>query len=306
MSEQISPFLVKPLPQGTRQRLIGWTAAVMTVVIWSSYFLSLRAGALSGLSKEELLLMRYAAPGLLLLPVFVRALPAYRNTPWLYLLGISLGSGVGFFLLSAMGMARANVMQGSTLIPGAAPLFVTLLAVTLFKQALPQQRLLGLGFVLAGVLTLVFSAMTQFNTQLIEGQLLLLGCALMWAIFTVSVRQADLQPLQVAALVTVPNGAIIGIWVLLSGDLTLSVHLSTGFLLTQLLVQGILVGILSGWFYATAIRRLGAENTSAIGSMTPVIASVFAFLILQESLEFISLLGLCLTSFGVYKSARAQ
>jgi drug/metabolite transporter (DMT)-like permease len=64
------------------------------------------------------------------------------------------------------------------------------------------------------------------------------------------------------------------------------------------------VGIFSGWFYAKAISNLGAEKTSAIGALTPIVASLIAFIFLQEALEFLPLLGLCFTSVGVLFASR--
>ncbi len=309
MSEQLSPspkLAVTPIVSTNRQLLAGWLYALLTVLIWSSYFLSLRTGALAGLSKTELLLMRFTLPALFLLPIFVRAIPTFRQTPLLYLLGISVGSGIGFFLLSAYGMANASVIQGSTLIPGSAPLFVTFIAATVFRQRIHKSRRWGLCFIFLGVITLVGHAVSALNLDLLLGQFMLISSALLWAIFTVSVRQAQLRPLQVAALVTVPNGLLIALWCLVNGGVVLTPNLPMSFYVSQLVVQGLFVGVFSGMFYAMAIKRLGAETTSAIGSMTPVFASALAFLILQESLEFLPLLGLSLTAIGVFMSSRTH
>lgn len=69
--------------------------------------------------------------------------------------------------------------------------------------------------------------------------------------------------------------------------------------LLQLAVQGIAVGLGAGFLYGYAIRALGAEITSAIGSLTPVCATVLAAVFLQESVELFTLLGLSLVTLGV-------
>jgi drug/metabolite transporter (DMT)-like permease len=148
------------------------------------------------------------------------------------------------------------------------------------------------------------SALPKFDKVLLMGQGLLILCALIWAFFTVSVRQSGLKPLQVSALVVVPNAMIVIAWFLATTPEIELFNLSFAALLSQLIVQGLFVGIFSGWFYAKAISKLGAEKTSAIGAFTPIVASIAAFTILQEALEFLPLLGLCFTTVGVLIASR--
>jgi drug/metabolite transporter (DMT)-like permease len=222
----------------------------------------------------------------------------------LYLFGILLGSGIGFFMLSAVAMRSTSVLIGSTLIPGTAPVFVSIIALLVFKQHITQTKKLGLSLILIGVIAFIASALTTASNELLFGQLLLILCAFIWALFTISVRQSGLKPLQVSALVVVPNGLIALVW-LAATQPTLGFESISWFALSfQIIVQGILVGIFSGLFYATAITKLGAEKTSAIGAATPVVATLLAIVFLKEALEFIPLLGLSLTAVGVVLASR--
>jgi drug/metabolite transporter (DMT)-like permease len=134
---------VVPLNANAAQRGLGYLAAAGTVLIWSVYFLSLRLGALSPLGPLDITLFRYAVPGLVLLPLLLARRARIRAVNPLWLLGMVLGAGLPFFLLSVLGMGLAPVVQGSTLIPGTAPLFVSLLAAWVFGQRVPPWRRLG-------------------------------------------------------------------------------------------------------------------------------------------------------------------
>lgn len=303
---QSSLLAVTPITVSGSQRTLGLFCALMTVLVWSGYFLSLRAGALSPLGTLELSLIRFSVPALLLCPLFVRSVPAYRQVPWLYLAGICLGSGWGFFYLSLLAMNASSVLVGSTLIPGAAPAFVTLVAVLLFRQPLPTARRWGLLLILAGVFGFIGSAIWPLQTDQLAGIGLLLSAALIWALFTLSVRQSGLAPLQVAALVVVPNGLAVLLWTLFSRSGPDFSGVTLSMIGVQVLVQGLLVGIFSGLFYSTAIRRLGAESTSAIGSATPVAASVLAWLLLGEGFSLLPTLALLCTATGVLIASRAS
>lgn len=299
-------FSVIPIDGDSRQQRIGLMAALGTVTIWSLYFMSLKVGALSALSSIDLALLRFAIPALLLLSIFLRSWSLYKKTPWVYKLGIVFGGGLPFFMASAGAMKASGVLFGSTLIPGVAPLFVTLIAITLFKQPLPKKRLVGLIAIGFGTIALLAGAWIQGNGQVFRGALMFVGCAFSWSLFTISVRQSNLRPLQIAALAAVPNGVLITLYLLaFQPNLTL---LSIPFneLLAQALVQGVLVGICSGLFYSIAIGRLGAEKTAAIGSLTPIVSTLLAVIILQEALELIPVLGLCLVATGVILASRVQ
>ncbi|WP_375056589.1 DMT family transporter [Zobellella sp. DQSA1] len=291
---------VVPLNTNATQRGLGYLAAAGTVLIWSVYFLSLRLGALSPLGSLDITLFRYAVPGLVLLPLLVVRRARIRAVSPLWLLGMVLGAGLPFFLLSVLGMGLAPVVQGSTLIPGTAPLFVSLLAAWVFGQRVPPWRRLGLATVLAGVLCLLGQGMgAGGKLGLGLGQGLFLLCSLLWALFTLCVRQSGLRPLEVAAIVTVPNGALVVAWLLLSQTpLTLGL-VPVQEWLTQLLVQGLVVGLGASFLFGYAISRLGAEISAAVGSLTPVCATLLAWCWLGEQIAPMTGLGLLLVTLGV-------
>ena len=303
MSQQVAstPSLtaVTPILSSQTQRYLGYLAAATTVLIWSCYFLSLRQGALSPLGTFDLTLFRFGVPGLILLPLFIKRWHIVRRVNPVWLLGIAVGAGLPFFLLSAVGMRWAPVAHGSTLIPGTAPVFVTAMAVLVFAQPLSGWRRFGLAAVVAGVVCLLWTGFTGASTGLGQGQGLFLVCSFLWAVFTLSVRQSGLSPLEAASVVTVPSTALLTLYaVVVQPALTLAA-VPTGEWVVQMLVQGLAVGLGAGFLYGFAIRQLGAEITSAIGSLTPVCATVLAWVFLRESIEFSTGLGLSLVTLGV-------
>ncbi|WLQ16784.1 DMT family transporter [Hahella aquimaris] len=290
---------VTPILSDSKQKMLGYGAACLTVLIWSSYFLSLKFGALSPLGIFDLALFRFCIPGLILTPLLIKRRHRILAAPKLYLLGVMLGAGLPFFLLSAAAMGWAPVADGSTLIPGAAPLFVTGMAVLIFKEPLSVWRRYGLLAVAVGASCFLYSSLSNPSGDLWRGHVLFLFCSAMWAVFTISVRQSGLKPLEAAAVVTVPNAALLLVWALWRQPELAWSSLPMMELTAQMLVQGIGVGLGAGFLYSFAISRLGAEITSAIGSMTPVCATLLAAVLLQESVEFASLLGLGLVTSGV-------
>ncbi len=296
-SKKASVLEVKTLEMPAAQKMLGLGAALMMVFVWSGYFLSLRAGAVTPISTYEIALLRFGLPGLILLPVFIRNWHQVRRVPVIYVLGMLIGGGLPFFWLGAMGMQLGQVAEGSTLIPGVAPLFVTMMAVLIFNQPLSGWRLAGLILIFSGVIAFVANSVTG-NTH-VSAIVLFLSASFFWALFALSIRQCGLSPLVAASTVAVPTGSVL----LLSGlimqpelgwfQLTLEQQLG------QLLAQGFGAGLASGLLFAFAISRLGAEVTSAIGSLTPVAASAIAYLWFGEDVTLIIMGGIALISLGV-------
>jgi len=196
-------------------------------------------------------------------------------------------------------MNWSPVADGSTLIPGAAPLFVTGMAVLLFGQRMTVLRIVGLLAIAVGIAGFLYSSLLDPNLELLHGHMLFLVCSFLWAVFTISVRQSGLNPLEVTAVLTVPNGILLLAWgAIVQPELTWGTVPTTD-LVVLMLTQGVAVGLGSGVLYAYAISRLGAEVTSAIGSMTPVAATLLAAVLLSESIELTALVGSILVTAGV-------
>jgi len=299
-SMSTNTLTVEKITTTPKQHILGLFAALVTVMIWSSYFLSLRIGVLTPLTLVELTFFRYAVPGLLLLPVFIKSLKEYAKVPWIYLCGIMIGSGLPFFLFSAYGMQLTPVAYGSTLIPGTVPLFVTFIAVIMYKQPFPIFRQLGLISICSGILAMIISAQYHLDSKLLLGQGIFLVCAFLWAIFTISIRQSGLSPLKVAALAALPNGVLITLWIAITNPKLGYTALPLSAVLGQFIVQGILVGIVSGVCFSTAIVRIGAEKTSAIGAATPAVATFFATILLGEDIHMSLLIGMGFVIGGVF------
>ncbi|WP_051206182.1 DMT family transporter [Oceanospirillum maris] len=288
---------VKDLDIPAAQKIGGVVAALMMVVVWSGYFLSLRMGAVSAITTFEIAVLRFCIPGFLLLPVFIHHRQQIFQVPKLYLAGLFVGGGLPFFWLGAVGMQMGQVAEGSTLIPGVAPLFVTGIAVVIFNQPLSRLRLLGLSLIFVGVVAFVANSIS--GNSHVGAIVCFLSASFFWALFALSIRQSGLSPLVAASVVTVPTGCLL----LLSG-LVLQPELGwqqlpMQALFGQVFAQGIGAGLASGLLFAYAISRLGAEVTSAIGSLTPVGASLIAFLWLGEQVTSVVLIGIALISVGV-------
>ncbi len=141
-------------------------------------------------------------------------------------------------------MKLTQVAHGSTLIPGTIPLFVTLLAVIVYKQPLPSFRQWGGMIIISfGIIVMLVQSGNDWNESILLGQILLIMSAFLWSLFTISIRMSGLTPIKVAALAALPNGLFITLWIICTSPALGYSELTVSSILGQLLVQGIIVGV---------------------------------------------------------------
>ena len=70
------------------------------------------------------------------------------------------------------------------------------------------------------------------------------------------------------------------------------------------LAMAVFCTVLPGWLIATAISRIGASGTAAIGTLGPLLTSVFGWWLLDEPFSLLQALGLVLVVGGVYRMGR--
>ncbi|MEH0739993.1 DMT family transporter [Vibrio cholerae] len=280
----------------------GYLAMLATLLMWSGFFLSLRMGVQSALTLADIALLRFMLPAIVLLPFVIKHRAAIRHTPWRLKLGLLIGCGLPYLWVAGNGMQLAPVSDGSALIPGTLPLFVTALAVLVYRQSLSHHRVIGLCLIVVGIAIFLHYGASAGHHQL-HGYLVLLVASFMWSVFTICARVAALNALAVAG------------WVSLLSSLTLAFLIGTGVvpstlasvgvtlwpydeLLRHLLLQGVGAGIIAAFTYLHAIAHLGAERSAAFAATTPAIATLLAWFFLQESASAVSLLALGCISLG--------
>ncbi|MDN3695878.1 DMT family transporter [Vibrio clamense] len=265
----------------------GYPAIIATLLLWSGFFLSLKGGANSNLTPADIAMMRFALPALVLLPLVVKARIEIMKVPLRYLIGMFIGCGLPYLLIASTAMHFVPVAHGSALVPGTLPLFVSAIAVILFKQPLSQHRKLGLAFVFLGILLFLTSSLAEYDGNQLTGHLLFLMGSMMWAMFTICARVANLDALVSAGLISLLS--VIALFALVSTG-TLDSHLTSipfnswpwQELAGHLMLQGLGAGLLAAFTYLYAINKLGAERSAAFGSATPAVATLLAIPIFDE------------------------
>ena len=269
------------------------------VSIWASWSVITRLAVTTSLDAWDVAALRFGVAGLLLSPVLVRRGLARDRLGWLGLAVIIAGLGAPYALLAAGGLHFAPAHDQGALNPGCMPLFVALIGAMVLGEKLSTARKLGLSLILAGAVIIVAWHAAAWSTSRTFGDALFLFASFLSACFTVVMRQANLEPLHAAALVSTGSLVIyLPIYLTLYGTRLSQLPLAE--FIGQAIFQGVLVTIVSLLLYGRAVAILGASGGAAFGSLVPALSALLAIPLLGEWPNEIDWVAIALISAGVY------
>lgn len=282
----------------------GMLALLLTVAIWAAFALSARALSTSSLLPADAALLRFGVPLLVLLPALWRRRRRIAAVRPGVALKIICGAGVPFFLAAMHGGALTSAAFVGSIVPGMVPLFVSGIMVRRGHGVPRGTQAVGLALIASGVVALVWRYIVPVDTDVLAGTGTLLVASGLWALYTVGLREVDLDPVGSIGLLCLPSFAVIGVLVLTGVLPTGLAHAVGSDIMLFLVVQGLGVGLCAGLLYAFAIRRLGAERSSVVGSLSPVAVVLLAVPLLGESPTLAVLIGVPLITAGVVLANR--
>ena len=232
-----------------------------------------------------------------------RGFPKFTRRQFLQVVGVGfVGYGISLSL-QFLGTKLSTAANGS-LVTSATPAFVLLFAWILLTEKITGRRLSALLLATCGVVAVIDPRSAQLNPELFIGNLLLLGAAITWALYSVLVRKMtqslDVLPFSLIAFlgglpVTIPAGA----WELTTagvGEISLGV-------VGGVLFLGIISTALAMILWNTAFTLVDASLASLTFFAQPVIGILLGSLFLREAITPLFLVGGVLIGIGLVISS---
>jgi drug/metabolite transporter (DMT)-like permease len=279
------------------ERLAGLAALAVAVAIWAGWIVVVRAAVEGGrgLTPLDLALMRYGVPALLLAPVWWGCGPWPKGLGAGRLAAMALGWGAPFVLLAGTGLRQADTALFAALVPGAMPLFLAAILAVAARQRPRGQAALGLGLIGAGAGAALVVAAVQGREM--GGVPWLLAASAGWAAYAAAFRGTGLTPLQATAVVAFWSA--LGLAPFAFGPGVTLWRQPLAVIVEQVVVQGLVSGVLAVAAFAVALRALGTAPAAAGAAMVPVLAALGGWWFLGEPLSAAVLGGLAMTAAGV-------
>jgi drug/metabolite transporter (DMT)-like permease len=262
----------------------------------------MRLGVTTTLSASDLIALRFAIAGPLLLPVVIRRGLAIDQLGWPGFIAVVFGAGAPQLLVVGAGLSFAPVAHASALYQGVVPLAVACLASLVLRERLAAIRKIGLSFALIGAFMIGGVGLSSLGGRQSIGHLLFLAAAGMVAGYTVAIRRTRIDGLHAAAIAAVASLMIyLPLYAAFLEDEPFKAPAMD--LVVQALYQGVLTAAVSLALYGRAIRVLGASNAAVFVALGPIMAALMAIPVLGEWPSRTDWIAIILVATGVYLSS---
>jgi len=278
----------------------GLLAALLVVICWSGFNIVSRFGSTATFTPFDLAAMRYGVSGALALPFFIK-LVRPREWPRYAVLALFGGLGYGIFVYS--GFAFAPSAHAGVFVNGGIPFWTVVIVAALARFRIGPQTLSALALSTAG-LVLIGSQSLFAPSSEVEwiGDVLFLMAALCWAIFGLLMRRWQIRPqvgiVGIASFSLVTYLPVYLLW--LPSNIA---HASWDEIGLQAVYQGIIAALVAAGMYSYANQKIGACQASMMLALVPVVSAIGGVLILDESMDITTILGIVVVSTGALLGA---
>jgi drug/metabolite transporter (DMT)-like permease len=272
----------------------GYTLGLGAAIIWSGFILVSRLGGISALNYLDIIALRYITCAFVVLPIWWFK---YRfNLLQTKYIVIALIGGLSYALCTFQGFQLAPASHGALLLPGAMPLFIFILSGLFGQSAFSLQKFLAVFIISLGIAAL-FLGQHSINDSTFQGDLLFLGGAFCWGLFSVLIKHWEISPWEVTISLALLTSLVYLPFYIVCADKNISIELWPQ-MLTQMFYQGILATIIQMLLYVRAVELIGAASMGSLMAFVPLIAGVAALFVFQEAMTSGLLIGLTLVVLG--------
>lgn len=286
-----------------QQPAAGHLAALLTIIIWGTTFISTKV-LLTSFQPVEILFFRFVLGFFALLAACPRRLKSASLIQELTFAGAGLCGVCLYYLMENIALTYTMASNVGVII-SVAPFFTALLS----HWFLHQEERLQPGFFLGFAVAMSGIALISFNGAALKlnpvGDLLALLAALLWACYSILTRK--ISAYNYPTILTTRRiffyGVLFMVPALFFFDFRLDLfRFADPVCLLNILFLGLGASALCFVTWNFAVRSLGAVRTSTYIYMVPVITLIASVLILHEPFTWMTGAGMLLTLAGLVLS----
>ena len=289
------------------KKTFGHLAALLTIVIWGTTFISTKI-LLVDFKPVEILFFRFLMGFMILLAISPKRLKTKSRKEELTFVLAGLCGICLYYLLENIALTYTLASNVGVII-SVAPFFTAITAHLFMKSEEKLRLQFFAGFVVAiiGIVLISFSGQNLELNPL--GDLLAIAAALVWAVYSILTKKINSfgYPVILSTRRTFFYGILFMIPTLFFFDFQpgLSRFANMTYLF-NILYLGLGASALCFVTWNFAVKELGAVKTSVYIYMVPVITVITSVLILHEKLTLLAGIGTVLTLIGLFLSEYKQ
>ncbi len=279
--------------------LIGILCGTGAALGWAAGFVAAKHGVGVGFSPADLAFHRFFWSGLLLMPVAFRdGLSNLGGIGWGRGLVMSVLSGPPQAIIAYSGFMLVPLGHGTTIQPACAALFGLILASAMLHEKATIPRIFGGVTIIAGLMVFGAESLTTIGREGVGGDLLFVTAGFFWALFGTLLRYYRMSGTRAVAMVGVLSVVVYAppyaIFIGFDGLLQMSLAEN----LVQVVVQGILAGVLPIYLFARAVILIGAGRAATFPALVPGFSLIIGYFALGVVPSIAQLIGLAIVVIG--------
>jgi drug/metabolite transporter (DMT)-like permease len=202
---------------------------------------------------------------------------------------------------------RLSTASNASLVTSAVPTFVLPFAAWLLKEGITRQRVIALIVSLLGVLAVIDPRSASLSPDLFWGNIVLVGAALTWALYSVLVRLTSRDlPLLPATMVYFAGGLLLTLPASVIELQRIPIGTITAGVLMGVLYLGVISTALAMFLWNKAFATLEAGVASLTIFAQPVVGAGLGAIFLHEKLTLLYLVGGILIGLGLWLAVRKE
>jgi len=288
---------------------LSWPA-LWAVIFWGFSFIATKV-ALREVHPFTLLTLRFGIGGFLLLLVQLqkdkRFLKTFSSKDWFSIAFLAIIGISGHTLLQAYGLLYTTAINTGWII-AIMPIFITIAARLFLGEAITARKIIGILVGFFGIFLVISKGVFSFSLFCFGstfGDLLVLISVLTWTAFTVGGRGflSRFSPLAVITPIMIVGCLIILPFTWLKWEWNSLSHLSlSGWM--GILFLGIFCSGLAYLFWYSALEKKDSSIVGMYLYLEPFVTLIGAYLLLNEGIQWITLIGGGMILLGVYLATR--
>lgn len=289
--------LKKTPQQPFSSRLLrGAGYGLIATSIWGLWLALTRRGVNTTLTAADITAIRFFVSGFILLPVVLRRGIAVGQFGWKGGVLLTFCVGAPYTLIVATALRHSEAAH-ATLAYGTKPIFIAFFTWLIFKEPIALQRVIGFIVSISGLIILT-TQVGETHTEFSYYSLYFLVGALAWATFTMATKAWKVDALHATAIVAVLSCVGYVPYYVLNGHLDHLMNVPPTDILLQAIVQGVLTAIIALWAYGKAIAYLGASRAGFFPILAPVVGTLIAVPLLNETPSLNQIIGMTVVCIG--------
>ncbi len=279
--------------------LIGVLCGTGAALGWAAGFAAAKHGVSVGFTPPEIAFHRFFWSGLLLIPIAMRqGVVHLGGIGWRHGMVLMLLGGPVQAVMAYTGFTLVPLGHGATIQPACAALFGITLAALWLREYISLSRVIGAAIIVGGLMVFGAESLATIGREGVGGDLLFVCAGLFWATFGTLLRQWHVSGTRAAAIVgtlaVIVFAPLFAVFVGFHGML----HMGLKENLIQIVVQGVLAGVLPIFLFARAVMLLGAGRAAVFPALVPGFALIIGFVGLGIVPSWPQLFGLAVVLIG--------